>query len=80
VRSIAKSSLSARPSPDPARAYIVLSSDFDIFPFLFDLFSSTDPQQKVVCFVKEITPLSFLVEQVGSSSLNEVIGIYFSMR
>lgn len=55
---------SSRPLQPPAfRAYVVLENDFDIFPYLINLFS-THASRKVICFIKEIGVVSYLTEQV----------------
>lgn len=62
--SISTSSRSSQPlQHQSSRTYVVLDNDFDIFPYLIDLFSLR-PSRKVVCFVKEIGVVSYLTEQV----------------
>ncbi|QRV82694.1 hypothetical protein RhiJN_10709 [Ceratobasidium sp. AG-Ba] len=49
---------------EPSRTYIVLDSDFDLYPFLFHLVSPNDVSIKVVCFVKELMVVNFLIDQL----------------
>lgn len=58
---------SSRPLQPPAfRAYVVLENDFDIFPYLINLFS-THASRKVICFIKEIGVVSYLTEQLNEA-------------
>ncbi|QRV96681.1 hypothetical protein RhiJN_24699 [Ceratobasidium sp. AG-Ba] len=52
------------PTPEPSRVYIVLDSDFDLYPFLLNLVSPNDVSIKAVCFVKELMVVNFLIDQL----------------